>query len=191
VITSLQKRGRRLQSVSILPGGFMPLRGEDIEALPQSMRFLSITDVTGDTPKPVRSLGGAALVRLPQAAKRRLLTISLEEPRRASLGIRASADALLLYLSISLPADRVVSVLPEWGIGLIGRDGRSFAFVWGRGTISSLAAHGDDRAERDLGAAIQQWADVGRPGPDQLLVTVDYAEATPRLRSRWRVGEPG
>jgi len=168
----------------------MPLRGDDEQAVPQSMRWLGITDATGGAPKPLRQLSGIALTRLSQAAKRRLLAVALEDPRRTPLGVRADAGALLLYLSTTLPAGRRVGVLPEWGVGLISGDGRSLAFVSGPRTVGSLTAYGDDRAERDLAAAIHDWVDTGRPGPDRLLVTVAYAGTTPRLRSRWRTAEP-
>jgi len=191
VIATLQKHERGLRSVSVVGGGFMPLRGEDEQALPQSMRWLGITDATGGAPKPVRQLSGVALTRLSQAAKRRLLAVALEDPRRTPLGIRADAGALLLYLSTTLPVGRLVGVLPEWGVGLISRDGRSLAFVSGQRTVGSLAAYGDDRAERELAAAIHGWVGAGRPGPDRLLVTVAYAGTTPRVRSRWRSAEPG
>jgi len=190
VIATLQKRGRGLRSVSIVGGGFMPLRGDDEQAVPQSMRWLGITDATGGAPKPLRQLSGIALTRLSQAAKRRLLAVALEDPRRTPLGVRADAGALLLYLSTTLPAGRRVGVLPEWGVGLISGDGRSLAFVSGPRTVGSLTAYGDDRAERDLAAAIHDWVDTDRPGPDRLLVTVAYAGTTPRLRSRWRTAEP-
>lgn len=186
VIATLQRHERGLRSVSIVGGGFMPLRGADEDDVPQSMRHLSITDATGDGPKPIRQLSGVALTRLSQAAKRRLLAVALEDPRRTALGVRADGGALLLYLSTTLPAGRVVGVLPEWGVGVISPRGRGLAFVSGQGTIGSLTSYGDDRAERDLAAAIEGWIDRGRPGPDRLLVTVGYAGARLRLRSRWR-----
>ena len=192
VIASLQKNGRGLRSVSIVCGGFMPLRdGDEQPALPRSMRSLTITDLTGDAPQVVRQISGAALLQLTPAAKRRLLAASLEDPRRRSLGIRADAEALILYLSTTLPIREVVSVLPEWGVGAISRDGRSLAYVSGRAsnqrrTIGALAAHGSHTAERRLAAAIRAWAELGRPGPEQLLVEVAYQGRQARLRSRWR-----
>lgn len=190
VIASLQKSGHGFRSVSIVCGGFMPLRNGGELRLPWSMRSVTVTDLTGDAPQPVRQLSGAALVRLSPAAKRRLLMVSLKDPRRRSLGMRANAEALVLYLSTALPVNGAVTVLPEWGVGLISRDGRSLAYVSGRAsnnrrTISSLAAHGSAEAERQLAAAIRTWDELGRPGPEQLIVEVAYDGTLPRLRSRW------
>ena len=191
VIASLQKNESRLRSVSVVCGGFMPLRGSDETGLPRSMRSLTITDLTGDAPRPVRQVAGAALTRLTAAAKRRLLAVSLEEPRRRRLGIRATADALILYLSTTLPLREVVSVQPEWGVGLISRDGRSLAYVVGlfapqRKRITAIAAQGTNTAERRLAAAIQAWDELGRPGPDRLQVEVAYQGTRPSLRTVWR-----
>jgi protein-L-isoaspartate(D-aspartate) O-methyltransferase len=195
VIASLQKNGRVLRAVSIVCSGFMPLRGSGEDGLPKSMRSLTVTDLTGDAPRPVRQLAGASLTRLTPAAKRRLLAVSLEDARRRSLGIRAAADALILYLSTTLPLREVVSVAPEWGVGLISRDGRSLAYVAGwattqRKTITALAAHGTNTAEQRLATAIQAWDELGRPGPARLQVEVTYDETQPSLRTRWRSTSP-
>jgi protein-L-isoaspartate(D-aspartate) O-methyltransferase len=188
VIASLQKNGASLHSVSIVCGGFMPLRAGDEVGLPDSMRSLTVTDLTGDAPRTVRQLSGASLIRLSAAAKRRLLAVSLEEPRRRPLGIRAAADALILYLSTSLPHHEAVSVLPDWGVGLISRDGRSLAYVVGRAatTITALTTHGTNTSERRLAAAIRAWNELGRPRPEHLQLEVTYQARQPRLRSQWR-----
>jgi len=195
VIASLQKSGRVLRSVSIVCGGFMPLRGSSEDGLPESMRSLSVTDLTGDAPRSLRQLSGASLTRLAPAARRRLLAVSLEDPRRRPLGIRAAADALILYLSTALPARQVVFVLPEWGVGLISRDGRSLAYVAGLATtrrkaITAVTAHGTNTAEQRLIAAIRAWDQLGRPGPDRLQVEVTYDRTRPTLRTRWRSEPP-
>jgi protein-L-isoaspartate(D-aspartate) O-methyltransferase len=192
VIASLQKTGTGLRSVSVVCGGFMPLRGTGDPVLPPSMRSLSATDLTGDAPESLRQLSGAAVARLSSAAKRRLLSVSLEPPRRHPLRIRADAEALVLYLSTTLPARQAVTVLPDWGVGLISRDGRGLTYVaarqlfsTGKRTISSLAAHGTAAVERQLADAIRAWQRAGRPTPDQLAVTVTYKGVEPQLRWRW------
>jgi methyltransferase of FxLD system len=190
-IVALQKSSRSLRSVSTVCGGFMPLRGAGEPDLPRSMRSLSVTDLTGDTPRPIRQISGTSVARLSEAAKRRLLAVSLEQPRRRQLGIRADVDALVLYLSTTLPVLRSVTVLPDWGVGLISGDGRGLAYVaWrptaGSRTISSLTAHGSETAEHRLGEAIRRWKELGRPSPDRLVVTVGYDGTRPRLRARWQ-----
>jgi len=154
------------------------------------MRSLGITDLTGDAPRPIRQLSGPSLGRLSEAAKHRLLAVSLEQPRRSALGLRADAESLILYLSTTLPLSTAVTVLPEFGIGVIGRDGGSLAYVAGRGpngrrTVTSSAAHGDADAETRLAAAVRDWDALGRPGTERLLVEVAYDGAEPRLRSCW------
>jgi methyltransferase of FxLD system len=189
-IVALQKCGRGLRSVSTVCGGFMPLRGADEPDLPRSMRSLSVIDLTGDAPRPIRQISGIAVARLSEAAKRRLLAVSLEPRRRRRLGFRAAADGLILYLSTTLPVRQSVTVLPDWGVGLISGDGGGLAYVaWlptaGTRTISSLTAHGNPTAERRLARAIRTWKELGRPSPDPLVVTVSYDGTRPWVRSRW------
>jgi protein-L-isoaspartate(D-aspartate) O-methyltransferase len=191
-IVALRKSDHGLRSVSTLCGGFMPLRGAGEPELPRSMRSLAVTDMTGDTPRPIRQISGIAVAGLSEAAKRRLLSVSLERPRRRRLGIRANVDALVLYLSTTLPVRQSVTVLPDWGVGLIGGDGRGLAYVaWqptaaGSRTISSLTAYGSATAEQRLVDAIRRWKELGRPSPDRLVVAVSYDGTRPRLRSRWQ-----
>ena len=85
-----------------------------------------------------------------------------------------------------------MTVLPDWGVGMISVDGRGLAYVaWrptatGSRTISSLTAYGNPAAEHRLVEAIRRWKALGRPSPDRLVVTVSYDGARPRLRSRWQ-----
>jgi protein-L-isoaspartate(D-aspartate) O-methyltransferase len=181
VVVGLEKRGRGFQSVSVVGGGFIPLRDADDPGGPPSMRALSVTDLTGDRPTQLRQLSGAPLARLSAGAKRRLLAISLEPPRRTRLGTRAGGGALVTYLSTTLPAARAVAVAPDWGVGVLTRDGSSLAYV----ARTSLFAHGVPAAERELRAAVQRWRELGRPGTDALHISVTYDGTTPRLRSRY------
>jgi hypothetical protein len=190
VIASLEKRGSRLRSVEVVAGGFMPLRGADEEAVPPMLRSLNASDMTGEQRAPLRQLSGASLTTLSSAAKRRLLAAALEEPRRRALGIRADRESLLLYLSLGLPERRAVAVLPEWGVGVIERDGSGLAYVCApdgrlRGSISSLRAHGSAAAEHELLDAIRTWVERGRPGPDQLVVGAHVDGPSMRLSWRW------
>jgi protein-L-isoaspartate(D-aspartate) O-methyltransferase len=190
-IASLRKEDGRLRSVSVVGGGFMPLRGEEEDELPTSMRSLVATDDTGGSPRALRQLAGSGLVGLSDTAKLRLLAVSLEAPRKRLLGFRAPAGHLILYLSTTLPLRHVVGVNPGWGVGAISRDGRSLAYVVGLGTpngttIASFAAHGGDEAEQRLAAAAEAWDRLGRPGPDRLRVEVAYEGRRPGLHTRWR-----
>jgi hypothetical protein len=169
-------------------------------------------------PRSVRQLSGASLTRLTPAAKRRLLAVSLEEPRRRPLRLRAAADALIFYLSTSLPLGEVVSVPPEWGVGLISRDGRSLAYVAGwaekqRKAITTLTAHGTNTAGADSpprsapgtnstaldpntfnsrSPTREHSRDYTPAGAQRAVVTpLTIRSSTPRRRSGGRSGERG
>jgi protein-L-isoaspartate(D-aspartate) O-methyltransferase len=187
VVASLQKTGRGFRSVSVVAGGFMPLRDAGDGGLPPGMSAIAVTDLTGSRHVQLRQLSGSGLARLSTTAKRRLAAVALDEPRRRRLPVRADARALAAYLSLTLPAARAVAVLPEWGVGVIARGGAGLAYVPAgpgtRRTVSALLAHGDPTAERELLEAVSRWVALGRPGAGDVRIRVTYG-ATPELR--WR-----
>jgi protein-L-isoaspartate(D-aspartate) O-methyltransferase len=181
VVASLEKHGDGFRSVSVVSGGFMPLRDADDPGVPPSMRALSVMDLTGERPAQLRQLSGASLARLSARAKRRLVAVSLDEPRRTRLSVDANRSGLVTYLSITLPAASVAAVSPDWGVGVVARDGASLAYVAG----TSLFAHGRPAAERELDAAVRRWTELGGPSAEALRITVSYDGTTPRVRSRY------
>lgn len=94
----------------------------------------------------------------------------------------------MLYLALTLPPGRAVTLFPGWTIGIISRDGRSFATVGSpqRPRISSLTAYGEETARDELQEAIGAWDRRGRPGPRQLQVTASYRGTEALLRRRWQ-----
>ena len=187
VATFRRERGG-LVSVAIVPGGFMPLRSPGEPDLPVPPPSLLATDATGADRRrpPLRQLAGASLATLSDAAKRRLLAISLSDARTRPLGLRADPYALLLYLQLTLPPGRTVLLWPEPAIGTIGHDGRSLAYVSARGVerISRLHAHGGPEAENALATAVARWRERGRPGLGDLRLVVGAGGGVPRLRGR-------
>jgi hypothetical protein len=74
--------------------------------------------------------------------------------------------------------------MPDFGIGLVARDGAGLAYVTGR-KIDAIAVHGADAPSRKLHAAIDRWDALGRPGIDALVIDVTYAGGQPSLGWRW------
>jgi hypothetical protein len=118
--------------------------------------------------------------------RRRLLATSLGEPRRRRLGLRAKHGALDLYLSLTLPHSRRITTVP-YGIGAIGRDGRSLAVLHARSgaEVDAVSAYGGNEAEELVLAQVRRWARLGRPTESDLRVTVRYEGDRPRLHIRW------
>src|SRR5207253_8064235 len=98
--------------------------------------------------------------------------VALGPPTTHPLGFRAPADALVLYLSTTLPAGEAVAVMPDFGIGLAARDGTGLAYVTGRFSsvrrVTAITAHGSEAPCRKLQRAIGKWDALGRPGVDAL-----------------------
>ncbi len=188
VIATLAKTPSGLHATAVICGGFMPLRSADgADQAPAALPFLAARDGTaGAAGPPLRFITGRALAALAPAARRRLLAVSLADPGRRPLGLRAPAETLALYLSLTLPSARAVRVDPGWGVGLVSRDGRSLAYVSGCGRwIRSLSAHGTPAAAEELLAAVGRWDALGRPGVGELELSVAAAGGN-ELVPEWR-----
>jgi protein-L-isoaspartate(D-aspartate) O-methyltransferase len=190
-IPVLRKTSTGFRSLRAVAGGFMPLRGADESGVPDPLREprLTITDTTHEGLESVLQLSGSALNTLSRAAKRRLLTTVLGEPRRRPLGLRADHGALGLYLSLTLPKSRLVSSFPTFRIGAISRDGASLALIElgrpDRPKVDALKAYGDDDAEEFLLEHVRTWTRRGRPAASDLKLTVTYEKNQSRLSLRW------
>jgi protein-L-isoaspartate(D-aspartate) O-methyltransferase len=179
-IPLLRKERTGFRSTTVITGGFMPLRaaGEDAAAALRRPALV-VSDRTGESPMPIHELYGVSTRTLSARAKRRLLSISLEEGRQRPLGLRANSSALTLFLSLRLPARNLITTEPRFGIGVITRDGTSLAllepsFAGHRPTISSLRAFGDKDAEDMLLPYVREWDRRGRPGESDLAITASY-----------------
>jgi protein-L-isoaspartate(D-aspartate) O-methyltransferase len=192
-IALLQHAGaRRLRSVGVLAGGFMPLRGPD--GAPAETLWppeLVAVHRHGRSETPLREVHGVAVGSLSERAKRRLLATALQDPRRVPLGLRAAGPALTLFLSLTLPVRHLVMSAPRFGVGAIARDGASLALVEpmfdrAERPVSSLLAFGTDEAENLLRDRVADWNARGRPDAGDLAITVRYdAAGTSRITHRW------
>jgi protein-L-isoaspartate(D-aspartate) O-methyltransferase len=191
-IALLRRAGPRLRSVSAIGGAFMPLREADGGAAHAPWPPALVAAHRDDGRETLlRELHGAAVGALSDRAKRRLLSIALDEPRRVELGLRAAAPALTLFLSLTVPARHLVTSAPRFAVGAITRDGGGLALVEpaydrpGR-TVSSLRAFGSEGAERLLRARVEDWDSRGRPGAAELAISVSYDGAgSSRITHRW------
>jgi protein-L-isoaspartate(D-aspartate) O-methyltransferase len=164
VVATFRRAGARLRSVALVPGGFMQLRGTEPYRAP--------TLHAGGPSGPLVQLSGEAIGRLSNGARRRLLAVALDPPRRVTVP-PATRWLLRLHLALALPAARVVES-PRVGLGVVGRGGRSLALAdtsWerhGRPT-RHLLAYGDREAEEYLRRTIELLPS----GPPELRVEWD------------------
>ncbi|MDE3070866.1 MAG: hypothetical protein KGJ43_09075, partial [Acidobacteriota bacterium] len=91
------------------------------------------------------------------------------------------------FLLLTLPASRVVVLWPEGGVGVIGRDGRSLAYLPRSAParrIATFLAHGGTQADEELAAAVARWDALRRPGPEGIGLNVDHERHGPVPRMR-------
>jgi protein-L-isoaspartate(D-aspartate) O-methyltransferase len=190
VIPVLRKDDGGFRSKAVLGGGFMPLRRAGENAAASVPPALRVAEVTGGEARPVRELYGLSLATLAPRAKRRLLSVALEDGRRQPLGLRGGSRALALFLALTLPEQRSVSTMPTFGVGAITRDGSSLAVLeLGRRckAVDSFRLFGSDDAAKLLLRSVREWDRRGRPDESDLAISVRYDdEGRPRVRRRWR-----
>ncbi len=188
-IATFRRVDRRLESTSVVPGRFMPLRGE--AASPAEPPVLTIRAALDGGRGLVTRLGGSSLARLSRRARSALAAVAQELPRKRELGIRTASWPLGLYLSLELPEDRLVLRYADLSLGVVGRGGRSLALVEGRWAGGErpapqrLLAFGESEAEEYLQAALDRWEARGRPGRDELRIRVDFRGERSRISHSW------
>ena len=192
-IPLLAKTRHGFRSRSVLAGGFMPLRAAGAEAAAALKRpAIVASDATGERDAPLKEVAGEALRTLSPRARRRLLATALGDGRRRPLGLRASATALALFLSLRVPVRSLVVTAGErFGVGAISRDGASLAlietsFSGADSTVASFRVYGEGTAERVLREHVRDWERRGRPAEHDLTVTATYdASNASRVRMSW------
>jgi protein-L-isoaspartate(D-aspartate) O-methyltransferase len=187
-IATFRRIGSRLESVAVVPGQFMPLRGP---AAPRpSALSLPVPQILRDGGKPVVThLGGPALERLSAVGWRRLF--ALGEPRTVELGIRFPAWSLGLYLAFELPRRQLVHRWADLATGVLPATGGSLALVEGRWRTGNrpspvrVHAYGTAGAEEALLAVLDRWQVLGRPGTGDLRLDVSYHGGAARIVHSW------
>ncbi len=140
--------------------------------------------------RPLVDLAGPALAGLDRAARQRLAVTALGfgRSRRVPVG-PAAVPGLLTYAALALPEERLVEVSRSGGPGAAARralgvvdavDGGLAALVPDRpGGGARLDGWGGRGAERALLSAVERWVLAGRPGVDDVRVTVRYGPVRP------------
>jgi protein-L-isoaspartate(D-aspartate) O-methyltransferase len=188
-IATFRRVGDSFESTSVVPGRFMPLRGEGAgAALPP---VLTVRSPLADGRPVVARLGGSSLARLSSRARDALVAVAATPPRIHELGFRTASWPLGLYLSLEIPERRLVLRYADLALGAIGRGGRSLALVEGRWeggdrpTAQRLLAHGDADAERYLVSMLEAWDARGRPGLERLSIRIVFGTRGQRIAHRW------
>jgi protein-L-isoaspartate(D-aspartate) O-methyltransferase len=188
-IGTFQRVDQALESRSVVPGRFMPLRGQAAGAVLPPV--LTVRSQVGAGRVVVTRLGGSSLAQLSPRARGALLAVAGTRPRKRALGLRTASWPLGLYLSLEIPERRLVMRYADLAVGVIGRGGRSLALVEGRWeggdrpTPQRLLAYGEADAEDYLGSLLEAWVARGRPGRDQLRMRITFSGRRSRISNRW------
>ncbi len=203
IIPAFERNGRRLRSVGLTWGGFMPLHNGDGGWRPPPSA-LSASHRSNGKHTPLASLSGAGLRHLSASSARELLAAILSRtgpPRRRGLTDLSSRQPpmLLLYLLLTIPATRRVSFSTDarMGIGLVEPRSHSLAVVslrspWRTGHNEPdararwrLDAYGTDAAATDLEQLLDDWQDLQRRGHTTLQIAAAQRNGNRPLSFAW------
>jgi protein-L-isoaspartate(D-aspartate) O-methyltransferase len=187
LIPTLRRENGQLRSVSLVCGGFMPIRESPEDRSPYDpMLRVELADGSGS--KKLVVVSGALLRGVSGSVARRITRAICSKPASRPLGMRASAKSLLLYLTLRGPPRRLVATFDgkEYMGGLVDRAATSMALLPGWPTTSRILAYGGEEAAVELEALAREWDEVGRPGEDDVAVSIGFANGRSTLRTRWR-----
>ena len=187
LIPILRREDGALRSVSMVCGGFMPIRESPEDRSPYDPTLiLDLAEGGRSTKLLVVSSALLRGVTLPVA--RRLTRAVCSEPDSRPLGMRARAKSLALYLTLRGPPRRLLATFDgrEFRGGLAGRGARSVALLAGWPTTSRILASGGDEAAEELESLVREWDERGRPGEEDVELSVRFANGTSSIRTRIR-----
>jgi hypothetical protein len=187
LIPTLLRENGSLRSVSMICGGFMPLRAAPDDLTPY-WPMVSITRASGADTERLFVLGGDAIGTLSPSAARRLVATACSEPRSRQLGMRARAKSLAIYVTLRGPAKRLVGAFDgrQFLGGVIARDGRSMALLPGWPTTSRMLVYGTGAAAAELNSLVRDWDRAGRPSESDVELSVSFRNGRSSIRTRWR-----
>ena len=187
LIPTLRREDDRLRSISVVCGGFMPIRAASDDLAPY-WPALTVDQTDGAESKKLFALSGTSLRKLSPPAARRLAAVACSDPTSRPLGIRAKTQSLALYLALRGPAPRLVGAFDgrDYEGGLVARNGKSLALLRGWPTTSRMSVYGAADAADELESLVRKWVALGRPGEDDVELSVQFRDGKSSIRARWR-----
>lgn len=182
-VVTFRRETDHLRSVSVVLGGFMPLRHVADPAAPGPGPSANVTvvDVIDGTRHLHADFVGPGLATMTVAARRRLAALALSTPRVRTFRLDGAANATVLpFIALTPPPRGVIPVRHWrqefqgrywWGFGVVARDGRSLALATGgRERVCRVEDYGDGPAVEALASLLDAWRRAGRPGADRVVI---------------------
>jgi hypothetical protein len=142
------------------------------------------------------TVAGAAVARLTDRARRRLVGVIATRPRTRVVARGGDASGgLAMFVALAAPPARRVEAGGMWSTGIVDATGGGIAFLSERtrpgsqeAPAFSVIAFGTSGAERELLALVDAWRAHGRPTWKQLNIGVAFRKERPRA---WRTSTRG
>jgi len=187
LIPTLRRDNGRFRSVSVIVGGFMPLRSSPEDREPY-WPMLNVSLSAGADRTMLFSLSDESLRGLSDGALRKLLRAISSVPTTRRLGVRADTKSLALYVTVCGPARRIVGAFDgrSYCGGLVGRRHSGVALLDRWPSTTRMLVYGDGEAADELTGLVEEWSARGRPTESDLELAVRFDGDRSRLRTSWR-----
>lgn len=199
IVVTFQRVGRRLRSISVIPGGFMRLRDRPQDP-PVPWPVSKAVETRDGAERTIASLSGSTWGRLADRERQHLLALMLSSPRSRRIEVRVSGRLqwdLQSFICLAAPEEHLVGCTREdlsellyFGTalpGIIAPDRRGLAHIAGTRSVSRVDAYGNaGPAERLLVGLVNEWRRRRRPDVSRLSVEVVFGRAEAAWRTKKR-----
>lgn len=184
-VVTFIRRGNRLESVSVIPGGFMGIRSAGEVSAPPSTVYVGAT--TKRHQESFGSVTGPSLDRLSKKALNNLARNLAQETKVLRLPKQVGRFDLQVFITLAANPNNLVSVsrsIVSSDVGLIDVSGGWFLAPSGKGRrCRAIDAVGDlSFAKKAWTEMAKQWSSLGQPRFSDLSISVE----TNRPRGAWR-----
>lgn len=188
-VVAFERVGNGLESRSVIPGGFMGLRGPE-EPAPEFGSVVYAGAQIGGKNLPFGNLSGRAIDRLSRPALKKLAALLASEERMAALEKSARRYDLEVFIAVREEDDVLVTYRRKGrsSLAICDPNDGSLAAFDGKQRVTGLVFQGGSKAERLLRGALKEWERRSRPRPSQLMIHVSFDKQS---RDAWRVKERG
>lgn len=188
-VIALRRQGPVLQSETVFPGYFMPLR--DIGAVRSPLAReprLEASSVLDGQRVVLARLAGEQLAELSRSDRRHLLSLVLSAKRTMAELTADKAFGLQTFIALHPDLNPLrCNFDGRPATGLAGPGGRGFAAVSGGfGQAGTVDVWGEPEAEEIMAAVLCQWELQGSPELTDLRVTIVYEGSPPGRTEAWR-----
>lgn len=175
-VVTFMRLGSRLESQSVIPGGFMSIRARPGDPSSELGNTIYAGAHVRGRHISFGTISGQAIASISAGARKDLVALLASKPRIAPLDPAPPRYDFEVFVALAVDSNPVVSVhSPEASsLAVISVDGNSLAFLSGGKRFSQIEARGRAEAQKVLEGAFTQWVEIGEPRLRDLRVIATF-----------------